>query len=86
MKDESKLKREKELKRAVRGYMKPKSEIAKYYIVSNLHWNGGKNYRVKMKPSKAERLSHLGYKVTLDYTQIAPKDKESAMEDHRRLL
>ena len=86
MKDESKLKREKELKKAVKGYMKPKGETAKYYIISNPRWNDGKNYRVKLKPSKAERLKHLGYKVTLDYTQVAAQDEKSAMGDHKRLL
>ena len=86
MNDKSKLKKDKELKKAVKGYMKPRSETAKYYIISNPHWNGGKNYRVKLKPSRTERLKHLGYKVTLDYTQVSPQDKESAMGDHRRLL
>ncbi len=86
MNDKSKPKSDKELKKAVKGYMKPKSEKAKYYIISNPHWNGGKNYRVKLKPSRAERLKHLGYKVTEDYTQTPAQDEESAMQDHRRLL
>ena len=86
MKDESKLKKDKELKKAVKGYMKPKKETHKYYIVSNPFWNGGKNYRVKMSPAKARRLSYQGYGVTEDYTQLPSANRESAMQDHKRLL
>ncbi len=86
MSDEKKLAEQKKLKKAVKGYMRPKKEKSEYYIISNPHWNGGKGYRVKITSAKAQRLSYKGYKVTKDWMQTPSVDKDSAMSHHKRLF
>jgi hypothetical protein len=33
------------------------------FEIRNEHWNNGKWYPIRVYPSRAERLSHLGYEV-----------------------